>query len=761
MLAAEPVLTDVRRAGELIPALDAGRLVLHAGPPLEWRRMCAPLRGAVCGAVVFEGWAPSLAAAEELAAAGGVEFAPNHHHGAVGPMTGITTRSMPLLVVENRAFGNRAACALNEGLGKVLRFGANDAEVLARLGWLRDELGPLLGTALRAMGGIPLNPLIARGLAMGDEMHQRNVACTSLFLRTISPHLARAGELPGLIKALEFIGANDQFFLNIAMAMGKCIADPASGVPHSTVVTTMSRNGTDFGIRVAGLGERWLTAPVEMPRGLFFPGYTAADANPGHRRLGDPRGGRAGRVRDGGGAGGRGLRRRRRLPRRARLHARDGRARAGAPGALADPGARVRRRAARHRRAARGRDRRRARHQHRHRAPRGGGGPGRRRHRPRAACLLRAGLDRSGMTLLFNQVQHGRYLDSVALMRISRELGALPGVEAAALMIGTPSNKALMREAGLLAVEGERAGVNDLVIAVRAGGEAAAAAAARAAEELLSRKEAASSEALPHARSLDGAVELLPGANLALVSVPGEFAALEARKCLQRGLHVLVFSDNVPLEEEVALKLLARDKGLLLMGPDCGTALIAGTPVAFANAVPRGDIGIVSASGTGLQEVSTLIARLGAGVSHGIGVGGRDLDARVGALGTFAALDALERDAATKKIVLISKPPAPEVARQVLARVKRSAKLASSASSARASPASRARCARPRSSPLAARSLFPGKRGCGGSRAACRACSAAARCAPRRSAARQAPAPAHRPGRRPLHARAAAPDDRA
>jgi FdrA protein len=278
------------------------------------------------------------------------------------------------------------------------------------------------------------------------------------------------------------------------------------------------------------------------------------------------------------------------------------------------------------------------------------------------------------MTLLFNQVQHGRYLDSVALMRISRELGALPGVEAAALMIGTPSNKALMREAGLLAVEGERAGVNDLVIAFRAGGEAAAAAAARAAEELLSRKEAASSEALPHARSLDGAVELLPGANLALVSVPGEFAALEARKCLQRGLHVLVFSDNVPLEEEVALKLLARDKGLLLMGPDCGTALIAGTPVAFANAVPRGDIGIVSASGTGLQEVSTLIARLGAGISHGIGVGGRDLDARVGALGTFAALDALERDAATKKIVLISKPPAPEVARQVLARVKRSAK---------------------------------------------------------------------------------------
>ena len=280
MLAAEPVLADVRRAGELIPALDAGRLLLHAGPPIEWARMCEPLRGAICGALVFEGWAADLAAAEALAASGGVAFAPNHHHGAVGPMTGVTTRSMPLLVVENRAFGNRAACALNEGLGKVMRFGANDAEVLARLAWLRDELGPLLGAALRAMGGIALNPLIARGLAMGDEMHQRNVACTSLFLRAISPYLASSAGGPKLAKAFEFMAANDQFFLNIAMAMGKSIADPAIGIAHSTVVTTMSRNGTDFGIRVAGLGERWFTAPVEMPRGLYFPGYGAADANP-------------------------------------------------------------------------------------------------------------------------------------------------------------------------------------------------------------------------------------------------------------------------------------------------------------------------------------------------------------------------------------------------------------------------------------------------------------------------------------------------
>jgi FdrA protein len=273
--------------------------------------------------------------------------------------------------------------------------------------------------------------------------------------------------------------------------------------------------------------------------------------------------------------------------------------------------------------------------------------------------------------MLVNRVEAGRYLDSVALMRVSRSLEALPGVDAAALMIGSPSNKALLRDAALLAAEGEHATPNDLIIAVR--GTKAGDAVQSALEMLLETKQARS-DALPHARSLAGALELLPQANLALISVPGEFAAYEARKALERGLNALVFSDNVPIEEEAALKRLAAEKQLLLMGPDCGTALIAGTPIAFANAVPRGDIGIVSASGTGLQEVSSLIARMGGGVSHGIGVGGRDLDARVGALGTFSALEALESDAGTKKIVLISKPPAPEVAKRVLERVKRSAK---------------------------------------------------------------------------------------
>jgi FdrA protein len=273
--------------------------------------------------------------------------------------------------------------------------------------------------------------------------------------------------------------------------------------------------------------------------------------------------------------------------------------------------------------------------------------------------------------MLANRVERGRYLDSVALMRVSRKLEALAGVEAAALMIGTPSNKALLRAARLLSPEGEQATANDLVIAVR--GPQANDALGRALQ-LLSERPDDLGIALPHARSLAGALEALPRANLALISIPGEFAAYEARRALERGLHVLLFSDNVSLEDEAALKRLARQKGLLLMGPDCGTAIIAGTPIAFANALPRGDVGIVSASGTGLQEVASLIARMGGGISQGIGVGGRDLDARIGALGTLAAIEALEADPGTARIVLISKPPAPEVARRVLERIRKCAK---------------------------------------------------------------------------------------
>ena len=280
ILAAEPILVGVRPAGDVIEGLGRNT-ILHAGPPIEWHRMCGPMRGAVCGAAVFEGWVETLDDAAKAAAAGRFAFHPNHHFGAVGPMTGMTTPSQPVLIVENRTFGNRAYCTINEGLGRVMRFGGNDGEVLDRLRWIARTLAPALAAALDDSGGIPLKNIIARGLAMGDEMHQRNVACSALFLRELSPALARtSGDPKRLAEVFTFIGKNDQFFLNVAMAMGKAMTDPASGIDGSSLVTAMCRNGTDFGVRVSGTGDRWYTAPVEMPVGLYFPGYSEKDANP-------------------------------------------------------------------------------------------------------------------------------------------------------------------------------------------------------------------------------------------------------------------------------------------------------------------------------------------------------------------------------------------------------------------------------------------------------------------------------------------------
>jgi FdrA protein len=274
-----------------------------------------------------------------------------------------------------------------------------------------------------------------------------------------------------------------------------------------------------------------------------------------------------------------------------------------------------------------------------------------------------------------NRVRRQFYLDSVALMRLSQEIAGLPGVHEAALMIGTPANRRLMAEAGLLAEEGEHAEPNDLILAVRATSSAAAETALAAAEAGLDRRTAPESGARTwRPKSLAAAADALPGANLALISVPGAFAASEARQALRRGLHVMIFSDNVPIEEERRLKEEARERGLLLMGPDCGTAWLGGAPLAFANAVMRGAIGLVSASGTGLQEVACLLAQLGTGISHGIGVGGRDLGERVGGLGMLAAIDALDADPATREIMLISKPPAPSVAARLADRIAASRK---------------------------------------------------------------------------------------
>ncbi|MGB6538502.1 MAG: DUF1116 domain-containing protein [Xanthobacteraceae bacterium] len=278
ILAADPVLVDVRRAGEAIDALPDHTL-LHAGPPIAWERMCRPMRSAAAGAIVFEGWAPDLKAADALAASGGVRFEPNHHYGGVGPMTGITSPNMAVLVVENRAFGNRAFCTVNEGIGNVMRFGGNDAEVLDRLDWIADVFAPAFAAAIRHRNGIPLKNIIARGLSMGDEMHMRNTACSSLFFREVAADLADTTR-DDLGRILRFVSGNDMFFLNVAMAMAKAVIAPAHGIKYSTVVTTMARNGTDFGIRVSSTGETWFAAPAQTARGLLFAGYTEADANP-------------------------------------------------------------------------------------------------------------------------------------------------------------------------------------------------------------------------------------------------------------------------------------------------------------------------------------------------------------------------------------------------------------------------------------------------------------------------------------------------
>jgi hypothetical protein len=275
----EPVLIDCRPAWEALEL--PAKTVLHAGPPIAWARMCEPMRAAVLCAIRYEGWAANDDAARRLVERGEITLAPCHRWRAVGPMTGIVTRSMPVFVVENRVHGNRGHSTINEGLGKVLRFGADDETVIARLNWLAQEAGPLLGAALRAAGGLDLRTLMAQALRMGDEMHQRNVAASALLARALMPHVFRVAEKHHAAARLaEFIAGNDQFFLNVAMAAGKALADPAGDIPHSTLVTAMARNGTEFGIKVSALGDRWFTAPVNTPVGLYFPGFSADDANP-------------------------------------------------------------------------------------------------------------------------------------------------------------------------------------------------------------------------------------------------------------------------------------------------------------------------------------------------------------------------------------------------------------------------------------------------------------------------------------------------
>lgn len=278
-VSAQPSLVGIAPAREAIAGLE-GRMLLHAGPPIEWGRMSGPTRGAIIGATLLEGWASTPEVAEKLAASGEIAFDACHHHGAVGPMAGVISPSMPVWIVEDAEHGGHAYSNLNEGLGKVLRFGAFSDDVLTRLRWMGDVLAPVLVDALAALGPIQLKPLVAQALHLGDETHNRNVGATSLLFRKLAPAIVRTATSEQAAAALDFIAGNDHFFLNISMASCKAMLDAAHGVEHSSMVTAMSRNGTDFGVRLSGTGDAWFRAPAPVVDGLFFPGYSADDAAP-------------------------------------------------------------------------------------------------------------------------------------------------------------------------------------------------------------------------------------------------------------------------------------------------------------------------------------------------------------------------------------------------------------------------------------------------------------------------------------------------
>ncbi|RKX76807.1 MAG: hypothetical protein DRP87_10935 [Spirochaetes bacterium] len=280
ILDAKPTLVGIGTALNDIPGMRKN-MILHAGPPVQWERMCGPMRGAVIGGLIYEGLAKNREEAEELASSGEITFEPCHHHSAVGPMAGVVTSSMPVWIIENKSFGNRAYCTLNEGLGKVLRYGAFSNDVIDKLRWMEKELAPVLSKALELRGEIDMKNLIAQALQMGDEGHNRNRAGTSLLIRELAPHLVMLDEEKEKIKkVLFFMHGNDHFFLNLSMPAMKCTVDTAAGIDGSSIVTVMARNGTDFGIRVSGLGDRWFTAPAGMVDGLYLPGFKSEDAAP-------------------------------------------------------------------------------------------------------------------------------------------------------------------------------------------------------------------------------------------------------------------------------------------------------------------------------------------------------------------------------------------------------------------------------------------------------------------------------------------------
>ncbi len=284
IVSGRPMLVGMGIAREVIPGfapVNGRMLITHSGPPITWERMCGPTRGAIMGALIYEGLAETPEEAAALAASGEIEFAPCHHFNAVGPMAGIISPSMPVFIVKNETTGHLAYATQNEGLGKVLRYGAYGPEVIRRLKWMEKVLYPALKAALEVSGPIDLRSMIAQALHMGDEGHNRNRAGTSLFIRAIAPALVEAVPDPATVAAvLRFIDGNDHFFLNLTMPAMKAMLLPAEKIPGCTLVTVMARNGTDWGIRVSATGDRWFTAPAPLVEGLWLPGFTAQDANP-------------------------------------------------------------------------------------------------------------------------------------------------------------------------------------------------------------------------------------------------------------------------------------------------------------------------------------------------------------------------------------------------------------------------------------------------------------------------------------------------
>lgn len=280
ILNGQPTLLDIGVAEEVIPGMTK-KTILHAGPPIKWEKMSGPLRGAVIGALIYEGIAVDEKEATEFAASRKISYAPCHHHNTVGPMAGVVSASMPVWILQNKKYGNYSYCTLNEGLGKVLRYGAYSDEVIKRLKWMENLLAPLLKQALKLHGPIDLKTMITQALQMGDEGHNRNRAGTSLLIRELAPYIIQTKfSEKEKIEVLKFIDSNDHFFLNLTMPACKCTLDAAKNIEFSTIITVMARNGTEFGIKVSGLGERWFTGPAGIVDGLLFPGYSAEDVNP-------------------------------------------------------------------------------------------------------------------------------------------------------------------------------------------------------------------------------------------------------------------------------------------------------------------------------------------------------------------------------------------------------------------------------------------------------------------------------------------------